>query len=165
MVSGSVAEDGKTATIAGDQTWEDEFRKIQFKLQVLEGQKGGAELTGGSVDIVAKGTTAVIGHGDITVEVPPAPVENGGVATDALGFDASMEVGETKDLFVGLEATDALTSLQDTTFEVTAPAGTKFVDGASTSQYLDGSGEWLADGNSTATVTVKGRRREGQPSP
>ncbi|PZF10276.1 hypothetical protein DEJ25_13005 [Curtobacterium sp. MCPF17_011] len=155
VVSGSVAEDGKTATIAGDQTWEDNFRKIQFKLQVLEGQKGGAELTGGSVDIVANGTTPVIGHGDITVAVAPATVENGGVKTDALGFDASMQVGETKDLFLGLEATDALTSLQDTTFKVTAPAGTKFVDGTSKSQYLDPNGQWKSDGNATATVTVQ----------
>ncbi|PZE35696.1 hypothetical protein [Curtobacterium sp. MCPF17_031] len=155
VVSGSVAKDGKTATIAGDQTWEDTFRKIQFKLQVLEGQKGGAELTGGSVDIVAEGTTPVIGHGDITVAVAPAPVENGGVKTDALGFDASMQVGETKDLYVGLEATDSLTSLQDTTFKVTAPAGTKFVDGTSKSQYLEPNGQWKSDGNATATVTVQ----------
>ncbi len=100
-VSGSVAEDGKTATITGDNAWEDKYRKIQFKLQVLEGQQVGAKLTGGSVDIVAMGTTPVIGHGDIAVEVAPAPVENGGVETDALGFDTSVEAGETADLFMG----------------------------------------------------------------
>ncbi|RUQ06150.1 hypothetical protein, partial [Curtobacterium sp. HSID17257] len=154
-VTGSVAADGKTATITGDNTWSDSFRKIQFKLQVLDGQMAGDTLTGGSVDIVAENTTPIIGHGKISVEVAPAPVQNGGVATDALGFDASMQVGETKDLFLGLEATDALTSLKDTTFEVTAPAGTKFVVGASKSQYLDGDGQWLTDGNSTATLTVK----------
>ncbi|PYY48283.1 Ig-like domain-containing protein [Curtobacterium sp. MCBD17_023] len=81
--------------------------------------------------------------------------ENGGVTTDALGFDVAMEVGETKDLFLGLEAADSLTSLKDTTFEVTAPAGTKFVQGSSKSQYLDGNDQWQTDGNSTATVTVK----------
>lgn len=84
---------------------------------------------------------------------PPAPAENGGIRSQGVGFSTSVNVGETNDLYFGLESTGNLNSLNPATYELRAPAGTKFVNGATKSEYREGT-EWRSDPNSPATLTV-----------
>lgn len=82
------------------------------------------------------------------------PVPNGGVTQTGTGFTTSLEVGETKDAFFGIRATGALTTLNGTSFDLQAPAGTKFVQGAAKSQTLR-DGTWTDSASSSASVTVR----------
>ncbi|MDB6428334.1 Ig-like domain-containing protein [Curtobacterium sp. 20TX0008] len=154
-VGGTVSADGTTATISGDNTWSNTYRKIQFKLQILDDQKAGDTLTGGTVDVIPAKTDQVIAHGTISATVAEPVIENGGIASTALGFDTEVQVGEQQDVFAGLEATADLTSLTGTTFEVTAPAGTKFVAGTAKAQTSADGSTWQTDSRSSATVQVK----------